>query len=90
MSTTTPQRVTSPPATPVRPGHPAVDAVARAMRHLAPWRVWLTSASLFAVFAGVFFGSSAPFAIPTVEAACGLAPPDVRFTSSAADVGCFL
>lgn len=90
MSTTTTQRVTSSQATPARPGHPAADAVARAMRHLASWRVWLASASLFALFAGVFFGSTAPFAIPTVEAACGQAPPDVRFTSSAAEVGGFL
>ena len=39
---------------------------------------------------GAFFGSSARFAIPTVEAACGQAPPDVRFTSDAGEVGAFL
>lgn len=90
MSTTTTQRVTpTQDATPTS-DRPAVPAVARAMRHLATWRVWLASASVFTLFAGVFFGSSAPFAIPTVEAACGQAPPDVRFTSSPAEVGGFL
>ena len=38
----------------------------------------------------MFFGSSAPFAIPRVEAACGQAPLDVRTTSSADDVNGFL
>ncbi len=90
MSTTTTQRVTTTQNSTPGPDHPAVAAVARAMRHLASWRVWLASASVFTLFAGVFFGSSAPFAIPTVEAACGQAPPDVRFTSSPAEVGGFL
>lgn len=90
MSPTTTQRVTTNQNGTPGPDHPAVAAVARAMRHLTSWRVWLASASVFALFAGVFFGSSAPFAIPTVEAACGQAPPDVRFTSSPAEVGGFL
>lgn len=72
------------------PREPVVSALARAMARLASWRVWIVSAFLFGPFAGVFFGSSAPFAIPTVEAACGQAPPDVRFSSSAADVNGFL
>ncbi len=88
MSTTTTRRV--PPPQTTTSGPPAVPAVARAMGHLASWRVWLASAALFTVFAGAFFGSSAPFAIPTVEAACGQAPPDVRFTSSAGEVDGFL
>ncbi len=67
-----------------------VAMVAGLMARLASWRVWIVSASTFVVFAGLFFGSSAPFAIPQVEAACGQAPPDVRFTSSASDVSSFL
>jgi hypothetical protein len=60
------------------------------MGRLASWRVWLVSATLFGVFAGTFFGTSAPFAVRTVEAICGQAPPDIRFTSSAAQVSGFL
>ena len=89
MSTTTqhkaPPRDTAPAA-----GNPMVAAIARGMGRLASWRVWLVSATLYAVFAGAFFGSSARFAVPTVEAACGEAPPDVRFTSDAGEVGAFL
>jgi hypothetical protein len=57
---------------------------------LATWKVWSSSAAVFVVFAGVFFASSAPFAVSHVEALCGEAPLDVRFTSSAADVERFL
>lgn len=60
------------------------------MDRLASWRVWSVSAVIFVLFAGVFFASSAPFAIPEVEAACGAAPLDVRFTSSATEVDRFL
>lgn len=60
------------------------------MHRLVSWRVWLASAVIFVVFAGVFFASSVPFAIPHVEALCGETPLDVRFTSSAADVERFL
>jgi hypothetical protein len=67
-----------------------VSMVSGLMARLATWRAWIVSASTFVVFAGLFFGSSAPFAIPPVEAACGQAPPDVRFTSSASDVSSFL
>ena len=52
--------------------------------------LWVVNAAVFGVFAGAFFASSAPFAISRVEAACGQAPPDVRFTSGAADVLGFL
>lgn len=57
---------------------------------LASWRVWIVSTALFVPFAFVFFASSAPFAIPEVEAACGQAPPDMRFYSSGDDVVSFL
>lgn len=65
-------------------------ALAATMTRCASWRVWLLSTAAFAVFAGVFFASSAPFAIPRVAVACGQAPLDVRFTSTAADVNSFL
>lgn len=90
MSTTTTQHIAPPRDTAPATGNPTVAAVARGMARLASWRVWLVSATLFGVFAGAFFGSSARFAIPTVEAACGQAPPDVRFTSDAGEVGAFL
>lgn len=90
MSTTTTQHLAPHRDTAPATGNPMVSAIARGMGRLASWRVWLVSASLFGLFAGVFFGSSAPFAIPTVEAACGQAPPDVRFTSDGGDVGAFL
>lgn len=57
---------------------------------LASWRVWIASAALFVPFAFVFFASPAAFAIPEVEAACGQAPPDMRFYSSGDDVVSFL
>ncbi len=57
---------------------------------LASRRVWITSAALFVPFAFVFFASTAAFAIPEVEAACGQAPPDMRFYSSGDDVVSFL
>lgn len=57
---------------------------------LASWRVWIASAALFAPFAFVFFASPAAFSIPEVEAACGQAPPDMRFYSSGDDIASFL
>ena len=57
---------------------------------LASWRVAAISGALFAVFAYLFFATSAPFSIPTVEEECGAAPLDVRPYSSAADVAQFL
>lgn len=71
-------------------GSALVARLADLIGMLASWRVWIVSASAFVVVAGLLFGSSAPFAIPQVEAACGQPPPDVRFTSSAADVSRFL
>ena len=71
-------------------GHRLVWMLAGAAVRLARWRLWLLTATAFGVFAGVFFASSAPFAIPRVEAACDQAPPDMRFTSSATDVLGFL
>ena len=67
-----------------------ISMVATLTSRLASGRVWILSASVFAMLAGLFFASSAPFAIPQVVAACGQPPPDVRFTSSAADVTGFL
>lgn len=67
-----------------------LSGIARSMLRLATWKVWLASAALFLVFAGVFFGSSTPFAVGTVETLCGDAPLDVRFTSTAAEVHSFL
>ena len=60
------------------------------MLRLASWKAWLSVAVVFVGFAGAFFWSSAPFAVPTVEALCGEVPLDVRFTSTAADVDSFL
>ena len=60
------------------------------MDRLVSGRVWWVSAAVFIAFAGVFFVSSAPFAVPEVEAVCGETPLDVRFTSTAADVERFL
>ena len=76
--------------------HPADPVAARssrferAARYLSSWRVWAASTAAFVAFAAVFFGTRAPFSIPTVESTCGQPPPDVRFTSSAADVNDFL
>ena len=64
--------------------------VERAMARLASWRILVASGLLLTVFAGVFFASSASFAIPTVEEACGAAPLDVRFYSTSAQVNDFL
>ncbi len=90
MAPTPAERLASRQPVHLIPGEPRVAVLERAMRRLASWRVWLVSATLFGVFAGAFFGTSAHFAIRTVEAICGQAPPDVRFTSSAAEVRGFL
>lgn len=74
--------VEGPPARRSRRSHP--------LDRLASWRVWIASAALFVPFALVFFASSAAFAIPEVEAACGQTPPDMRFYSSGDDVASFL
>lgn len=63
---------------------------ATALRRLASWPIWGLSAAVFVSFALVFFASSAPFAIPTVEAACGQAPLDMRFAPTANEVEEFL
>ncbi len=66
------------------------SGAATAMSRLASWRVWFVLAAAFAVCAGVFFRTSAPFSIEQVERLCGAPPLDVRFTSTAADVERFL
>jgi hypothetical protein len=73
-----------------RTGHRVLSSLAGAAARLATWRVWALTAAVFAVSAGVFFASSAPVAIPRVEAVCRQVPLDMRFTSSAADVMDFL
>ena len=57
---------------------------------LASWKLWVASAMLFTPVAWVFFASSAPFAIPAVEAACHQTPPDMRLFTSAHGVTEFL
>lgn len=89
--TATPSRpLATLPNTPPDRNEPTVHLLARAIGHLASLRVWLASAIVFAVFAVAFFATPAPFAVRTVVSLCGQAPPDVRFTSSAAEVGAFL
>jgi hypothetical protein len=61
-----------------------------ALEWLASSRVWIASAVLFIPFAFVFFASTAAFAVPEVEAACGQAPPDMRFYSTGDDIVGFL
>lgn len=71
-------------------GNGPIGTLAASMRQLGRRRIWIASAAVFLVFAGVFFASSAPFAIPEVEAACGQQPPDMRFFTSANDITNFL
>ena len=79
----------SPPSRPDDRGGP-IGTLAASMRHLGRRRIWIASAAAFLVFAGVFFASSAPFAILQVEAACGQQPPDMRFFTSANGITSFL
>ncbi len=71
-------------------GETPIGALAALARQLGQGRIWVASASVFVVFAWVFFASSAPFAIPSVEAACGQRPLDMRFFTSGEDVTSFL
>ena len=89
IETTAAVRTRTPEPAPHQPRRFA-SGLATAMSALASWRAWAVSAATFGVVAGLFFASSAPFAIPQVEQACGQAPPDVRFFSSAAAVDGFL
>jgi len=57
---------------------------------LGTWRVWIPTLLVFLAFFGVFFSSSAAFAIPVVEKACGQLPLDVRFYSTGYEVSDFL
>lgn len=65
-------------------------SITRRVGLLAGGRALLISGACFAVFAAIFFATSAPFAIPHVEEVCGAAPLDVRFHSTARDVKQFL
>lgn len=91
--------MTTPATTTVQPASDVADNRHQTPPHsrrsgllewITSWRVWIASAALFVPFAFVFFASPAPFAIPEVEAACGQAPPDMRFYSSGEDVVSFL
>lgn len=57
---------------------------------LASWPMVTITGAVLAVFGYVFFATSAPFAIPAVEEACGASPLDMRPYSSADDVASFL
>lgn len=65
-------------------------AVTPFIARLGSWKLWTVSAALLVPIAWMFFASSAPFAIPEVEAACGQAPPDMRFFTTGAGVTQFL
>jgi len=73
-----------------RPAEAPTTTVGRAMSRLSSVRVWAVAAAVYGVVALVFFGSGAGFAIPSVQQACGQAPPDMRFTSPAGEVHAFL
>lgn len=60
------------------------------LTRLASWKLWIASAVIFVPFAWMFFASSAPLAVPEVEAACRQAPPDMRFFTTADGVTEFL
>ena len=68
----------------------ATGLVAGAMARVSSLPFWGASALVYGGFAAVFFGSGAGFAIPQVQQVCGQAPPDMRFTSTAAAVHDFL
>lgn len=59
-------------------------------QRLGSWRFWIPSAVVFMVFFSAFFASSASFAVPVVEQACGQTPLDVRTFATAAEVAGFL
>lgn len=58
----------------------------RGLGAVGTWKVWTVAAVLFVIFAGLMFGA----AVPTVTAACGAAPPDVRFHTTHEQVDDFL
>lgn len=62
----------------------------RLLLRLGTWPVVLASGVALLLAAVLLFASSAPFAIPTVEHACGEAPLDVRTRTSAEEVHEFL
>lgn len=87
LSTETP---TVPAAASTASGTAPAPRLARRLAALAGWRVWAVSAAVYTAYAGAFFATTAPFAIPTVERLCGQPPLDMRTTSSATDVNTFL
>ena len=78
--------VTEPTGTAAALPSPVASWVARQ----ATWKAWVVSAIVYAVCAAAFFASTAPFAIPRVEALCGEPPLDMRIASSAGEVHGFL
>ncbi len=60
------------------------------MRKLADIRILVLTGVSFVVCAVALFFSSLPFAIPSVTAACGQPPPDVRMFTSGEQVRQFL
>ena len=72
--------------TPTTPLTSSTQLLAR----LASWKLWIASALILVPLAWMFFTSSASFAVPEVEAACGQAPPDMRFFTTADGVTQFL
>ena len=60
------------------------------LMRFASWKLWAASCVILVPLAWMFFTSSAPFAVPEVEAACGQAPPDMRFFTTADGVTQFL
>ena len=62
----------------------------RLLTRLASWKIWIASALILVPLAWMFFASSASFAVPEVEAACGQAPPDMRLFTTADGVTQFL
>lgn len=53
---------------------------------LGSWRTWAVGAVLFLALSGLMFGVT----IPAVTEACGAQPPDVRFSTTHAEVDDFL
>ena len=67
-----------------------LSRVAVSMERLASWRLVIVAGVVFAAFAVLMFGSTAPFSIGHVQTLCGQAPPDVRFFTSAVDMRAFM
>ena len=78
------------PGTNVESVGPRKGPAQRIVDPLATIPLAVVSGIVFAVFATVFFATTAPFSIPHVEALCGASPPDMRPYSTSQDVATFL